>query len=99
MNYFGAFTLLLVAVVLATFLVLVPTGLLLLGRKLVTGRAAGPHGRDWLLSLLIAPLMIVAFAGSYFYAASRGIQEHIIVKWMNILLAAIFVFGYAVKKF
>jgi hypothetical protein len=93
------FTLLLVAVVLATFLVLVPTGLLLLGRKLVTGRAAGPHGRDWLLSLLIAPLMIVAFAGSYFYAASRGIQEHIIVKWMNILLAAIFVFGYAVKKF
>jgi hypothetical protein len=43
--------------------------------------------------------MIAAFAGSYFYAASKGIEEHIIVKWMNILLAAVFVFGYAVKKF
>jgi hypothetical protein len=43
--------------------------------------------------------MIAAFAGSYFYAASKGIEEHTIVKWMSILLAAVFVFGYAVKKF
>lgn len=99
MHYFGAFTLLLIAVVVAAFLVLVPTVLVLLGRKLVTGRPAGTHGRDWLLSLLIAPLMIAAFAGAYFYAASKGIEEHTIVKWMNILLAAVLVFGYAVKKF
>ena len=99
MNNFGPFTLVLIAVVVATFLVLVPTVLVLLGRKLVTGRPAGTHGRDWLLSLLIAPLMIAAFAGYYFYAASKGINEHTIVKWMNILIAAVFVFGYAVKKF
>ena len=99
MHYFGAFTLLLIAVVVAAFLVLVPTVLVLLGRKLVTGRPAGTQGRGWLLSLLIAPLMIAAFAGSYFYAASKGIEEHTIVKWMNILLAAVFVSGYALKKF
>jgi hypothetical protein len=99
MNDFGPFTLLLTALVVAAFLVLVPTVLVLLGRKLVTGRPTGTQGRDWLLSLLIAPLMIAVFAGSYFYAESKGIGEHTIVKWMNILIAAVFVFGYAVKKF
>jgi len=52
-----------------------------------------------LLSLLIAPLLIAAFAGSYFYAASKGIDEHTVVKWMNIILTAAFVFGFAVKNF
>ncbi len=99
MNDIGPFTLLLIAVVVAAFLVLVPSALVLLVRKFVTGRSVGTHGRDWLLSLLIAPLMIAAFAGSYFYAASKGIEEHAIVKWMNIFLAAVFVFGYALKKF
>jgi hypothetical protein len=99
MNDIGPFALVVIAVVVAVFLVLVPTVVVLLGRKLVTGRPTGTHGRDWLLSLLIAPLMIAAFAGFYFYAASQGIEEHTIVKWMNILLAAVFVFGYAVKKF
>jgi len=99
MNDFGPFTLLLTAVVVAAFLVLVPTVLILLARKLVTRRPLGTHGRDWLLSLLIAPLMIAAFAGSYLFAASKGIDEHTIIKWMNIFMAAVFVFGYAVKKF
>jgi len=99
MNDIGPFTVLLIAAVVAAFLVLVPSVLVLLVRKFVTGRSVGTRGRDWLLSLLIAPLMIAAFAGSYFYAASKGIEEHTIVKWMNIFLAAVFVFGYAVKKF
>jgi len=99
MNDIGPFTLLLTAVLVAAFLVLVPTVLVLLGRKLVTGRPAGRRWRDWLLSLLIAPLMIVAFVGSYFYAGSKGIEEHTIVKWMNIILTAAFVFGSAVKEF
>ena len=98
-NDFGPFTLLLTAVLVAAFLVLVPTVLVLLVRKLVTGRPTGTHGRDWLLSLLIAPFMIAVFAGSYFYAESKGIGEHTIVKWMNILIAAVLVFGYAVRKF
>jgi len=95
----GAFNLLLMAVVVAAFLVLVPTVLVLLGRKLVTRRPLGRHARGWLLSLLIAPLVISAFVGSYIYAASKGIDEHTIVKWMNIILTAAFVFGYAIKEF
>lgn len=99
MNDFGAFTFLLMAVVVAAFLVLVPTVLVLLARKLVTRRPLGRRGRDWLLSLLIAPLAISAVAGSYIYATSKGIDEHTIVKWMNIVLTAAFVFGFAVKNF
>ncbi len=95
----GAFNLLLMAVVVAAFLVLVPTVLVLLGRKLVTRRPLGRHARGWLLSLLIAPLVISAFVGSYIYAASKGIDEHTIVKWINIILTAAFVFGYAIKEF
>jgi uncharacterized membrane protein YdfJ with MMPL/SSD domain len=49
MNYFGPFTLLLVAVLVAASLVLVPTVLVLLGRKLVTGRPVWTRGKDWLL--------------------------------------------------
>ena len=99
MNDIGPFALLAIAVAVAAFLVLVPTVLVLLGRKLVTGRPIGKRGRDWLLSLLIAPVMIAAFVGSYFYAGSKGIDEHTIVKWMNIILTAISVFGFAVKNF
>jgi len=99
MNEFGAFTFLLMAVAVAVFLILVPTLLVLVVRKLVTRRPLGRHGRDWLLSLLIAPLVISAFAGSYIYAESKGIDEHTIVKWMNIILTAAFVFGFAVKNF
>jgi len=99
MNDIGPFTLVLIAVVVAAFLVLVPSVLVLLVRKFVTGRSVGTHGRNWLLSLLIAPLMIAAFAGSYLYAASKGIDERTIVKWMNIILTAAFVFGFAVKEY
>jgi hypothetical protein len=99
MNYFGPFVLVLMAVVGAAFFLLVPTVLVLLGRKLLTGRSAGKHGRDWLLSIFIAPLIIVAFTGSYFYAANKGIDEHTVIKWMNIVIAAVFVFGSAVRRF
>ena len=99
MNSSGPFVLLVIAVVVAAFVVLVPTVLVLLVRKLLTGRSAGKRGRDWLLSLLIAPFMIAALAGLYFCAASRGIDEHTVIKWMNILFAAVFVFGNAVRKF
>jgi len=43
--------------------------------------------------------MIATFAGSYFYAASKGIDEHTVVKWMSIILTAAVVFGFAVKNF
>ena len=68
-------------------------------RKMVTGRSHQTTTKDWLLYFLIAPLMIAAFMGSFFYAEHKGIDEETTVKWMNILLTALFVFGYAVKKF
>jgi hypothetical protein len=66
---------------------------------MVTGRSRQTTTKDWLLYFLIAPLMIGAFMGWFFYAERRGIAEETTVKWMNILVTALFVFGYAVKKF
>jgi hypothetical protein len=68
-------------------------------RRMVTGRSSQTTTKDWLLYLLIAPLMIAAFLGFFFYADSKGIDEELSVKWTNIILTAAFVFGYAVKKF
>jgi len=68
-------------------------------RKMVTGRSSETTTKDWLLYFLIAPLMIAAFLGSFFYADSKGIDEEVTVKWMNIFITAVFVFGYAAKKF
>jgi len=68
-------------------------------RKMVTGRSSETTTKDWLLYFLIAPLMIAAFLGSFFYADSKGIEEEVTVKWMNIFITAVFVFGYAAKKF
>jgi hypothetical protein len=68
-------------------------------RRMVTGRSRQTATKDWLLYFLIAPLMIAAFMGCFFYAERKGIDEETTVKWMNISLTAVFVFGYAVKKF
>src|SRR5882762_4666538 len=54
-------------------------------RKMVTGRSSETTTKDWLLYFLIAPLMIAAFLGSFFYAESKGIEEEVTVKWMDIL--------------
>ena len=67
--------------------------------RMVTGRSSQTSTKDWLLYFLIAPLMIGAYIGSYFYAQSKGFDEYTIVKWMNIIIAAAFVFGFAAKKF
>jgi hypothetical protein len=68
-------------------------------RRMVTGRSSQTSTKDWLLYFLIAPLMIAAFLGLFFYAESKGIAEEVSVKWMNIFVTAAFVFGYTVKKF
>src|SRR6266850_1143542 len=44
-------------------------------RKMVTGHSSETTTKDWLLYFLIAPLMIAAFLGSFFYADSKGIEE------------------------
>src|SRR5258708_14022022 len=68
-------------------------------QKMVTGHSCETTPKDWLLYFLIAPLMIAAFLGSFFYADSKGIDEEVTVKWMNIFITAVFVFGYPAKKF
>ncbi len=99
MNSLGPFGLLVIAVVVAALFVLVGAIPFLLGRNLITGRPAWTHMKEWLLYPLIATLVIAALAGFFFYAASKGIDDHTTVKWMNIILTAVFVFGFAVKDF
>src|SRR5215475_1469997 len=99
MNNLGPFGLLVIAVVVAALFVLLGAIPILFARNLVTGRPSWTHMKEWLLYPLIATLMIAAFEGSFFYAASKGIEDHTIVKWMNIILTAVCVFGFAVKVF
>jgi len=68
-------------------------------RRMVTGRSSQTSTKDWLRYFLIAPLMIAAFLGFFFYADSRGIHEEVSIKWMNISITAAFVFGYSAKEF
>ncbi len=80
-------------------LVLMVAFLLYFIRRMVTGRSSQTSTKDWLLYFLIAPLMIAAFLGVFFYADSIGIHEEVSVKWMNISITAAFVFGYSAKEF
>ena len=98
MNSLGPFGLLVIAVVVAALFVLAGAIAILLGRNLIIGRPVWTHVKTWLLYPLIATLMIAVFTGSFFYAASRAIDEHNIVKWMNITLTALLVFGFAARK-
>lgn len=67
--------------------------------KMVAGRSSQTSTKDWLLYFLIAPLMIAAFLAYFFYADNKGIDETTAVKWMNIFVTAVFVFGFSLKKF
>ena len=84
---------------LVLILVVMVTFLVYFIRRMVTGRSSQTSTKDWLLYFLIAPLVIAAFLGYFFYADSKGINEEVSVKWMNIFLTAAFVFGYAIKEF
>src|SRR5208282_1329488 len=84
---------------LVFILVLMVAFLVYFIRRMVTGRSSQTSTKDWLLYFLIAPLMIAAFLGFFFYADSKGIAEEVRLKWMNIFITAAFVFGYTVKKF
>jgi nitrate reductase gamma subunit len=67
-------------------------------RRIVTGRSRQTTTKDWLLYFLIAPLAIAALIVCFFYAERKGIDEETTVKWMNIFLSAVFVFGVALEK-
>lgn len=55
--------------------------------------------KRWLLYIPVALVMIGTFVGGFFYAMSKEVSEEVVVKWMNILVTAVFVFGYAVREF
>jgi magnesium-transporting ATPase (P-type) len=55
--------------------------------------------KRWLVHVPLAVLIIVVFMGIFFYADYKRISDEIILKWMNILLTAAFVFGFTLKAF
>jgi hypothetical protein len=69
-----------------------PSEVVRLGFSLATAKR-------WSLNIFAALLAIGVFGACFFYAVSKGIGDELIVKWMNIILTAAFVFGYAVKGF
>jgi hypothetical protein len=99
MNNLGPFGLLAIAVGVAALFVLVGAIPVLVARNLITRRPVATHFREWLLYVLGAAPVIIAFAGSYLYAKHKGMDEYTAVKWMNISITAVIVFGFAAKKF
>lgn len=55
--------------------------------------------KRWLSTLALALLIISAFTGLFLYASYKRVPDEVPVKWMNILIAAAFVFGSAIKAF
>lgn len=49
--------------------------------------------------VLIALVLIIGFVGTLLFLDSRGVPDKISLKWVNIILTAVFVFGYAVKRY
>jgi len=99
MNNLGPFGLLAIAVGVAALFLLIGGIPVLIARNLVTRRPAATHLKEWLLYVLSAALMIIAFVSSYLYAIHKGIAEYTVVKWLNIFTTVFFVFGIAVKRF
>jgi len=61
-------------------------------RNLITRRPGATHLKEWFLYVLGAVPLIVALVGCYLYAKHKGIGEHTVHTWMNILTIAIIVF-------
>jgi hypothetical protein len=99
MNNLGPFGLLAIAVGVAALLVLVGAIPILVVRNLITGRPAATHLKEWLLYVVGAAPLIVAFAGFCLYAKHKGIDEHTTLRWMSMLVTAAIVFGLAAKRF
>jgi hypothetical protein len=55
--------------------------------------------KRWLLNVVLAPVIISIFMGSFFYANYKGLPDELFVKWMNILLTAAIAFGTVIKAF
>ena len=99
MNDLGPFGFLAIAVGVASLLVVVVAVPVLVVRNLVTRRPAATHLVEWLGYVLGAALVIIALMGTYIYAEHKGIPENTVVKWLHIFITALFVFGFAAKKF
>jgi hypothetical protein len=93
----GDFLFLGLAVVIAAVFALILIFLGLAIRNLVTRRPFWTGMRQWLAYPLIGILIILPLEGFYFFSARRGVNEHEAAKWSNIVIAAVFVFGYAIR--
>lgn len=98
MHRLGPFGLLTIGVGVAALFVVVGAIPVMVVRNLITGRPAATHLREWLLYVLGAAPLIIAFAGFYLYEKHKGIDEHTVLKWMNILIIAAIVSGLAAKR-
>jgi hypothetical protein len=95
----GDFLFLGFAIVIAAVVALVLIFLGLAIRNLVTRRPFWTGMRQWLAYPLMGILIILPIEGFYFFTARRGVNQHEAAKWLNILIAAVFVFGYAIKSY
>lgn len=99
MDSLGPYGLLTIAVGIAALFVAVAAIPVLVVRNLVTRRPAATHLKEWLLYVLGAALLIITFVAFFLYGKHNGLDEYKTVKWMNILITAAIVFGYAAKRF
>jgi cellobiose-specific phosphotransferase system component IIC len=99
MNSLGPFGLLTVAVGVAAVFVLFGAIPVLVIRNLMTGRPATTHLKEWLLYVLGAVPLIIAFTGFYSYAKHKGIDEHTTHKWTSILITGAIIFGLTANRF
>jgi hypothetical protein len=95
----GDFLFLGFAIVIAAVVALVLIFLGLALHNLVTRRPFWTDMRQWLAYPLIGILIILPVEGFYFFTARRGVSQHEAAKWLNIVFAAVFVFGYAIKSY
>jgi hypothetical protein len=98
-TYLRGFLFLGLAIVIAAVVALVFLFLALAIFNLVTRRPFWTDMRHWLAYPLIAILIILPMEGFYFFASSRGVNQHETFKWLSIIITAVFVFGYAIKAY
>jgi len=55
--------------------------------------------KDLLIYFLVAPLTIAALIGFFLYLDTKGVNEGVRKKWMDISATAVSVFGLTVKRF
>ena len=99
MKTMGIFELLAVGLLVSAFLFSLCVVPVLVITNLIFKLPAWSKVGTFLSYPLLAIVVIAVGVGPYLYADSKGIEEYTVVKWMNIFITAVFVFGSSVRKF